>query len=235
MFSRSIRLSATLLFLGTSSAYAQYTSVADSEKQAAVRIEEKMRAAQNALIGTQFWVVPNPHAFIRLVFEEDISTSSSSSSQFVLTDTVSFKVVGFEKGRLGSDYVRIEFSDGKIAYLPQSGAFDLDFKTASLFRNVATKNDPCYDFQECLFTQPPEQLRLAAKARKAKAAAAAAAWKARGGVSIGMTASQVLASNWGKPKKVNRTSGRFGTHEQWVYGGTNYLYLQNGVVTAIQN
>jgi len=33
---------------------------------------------------------------------------------------------------------------------------------------------------------------------------------------------------------INRTTGSYGTHEQWVYGGS-YLYFQNGVLTTIQN
>lgn len=56
----------------------------------------------------------------------------------------------------------------------------------------------------------------------------------RQGVSIGMTKEQVLASSWGRPQKANKTHGRFGTHEQWVYGG-GYLYIENGVLTSVQN
>lgn len=56
-----------------------------------------------------------------------------------------------------------------------------------------------------------------------------------GGVAIGMTAAQVLASTWGKPKDINRTTRASGVHEQWVYGNGNYLYFENGVVTSIQN
>lgn len=38
---------------------------------------------------------------------------------------------------------------------------------------------------------------------------------------------------WGAPDEINRTTTAFGIHEQWVYGG-QYLYLDNGVLTAIQ-
>ena len=55
------------------------------------------------------------------------------------------------------------------------------------------------------------------------------------GVTIGMTPSEVHASKWGKPKSVNRTTSAYGTREQWVYGGGNYLYFENGVLTSIQN
>lgn len=40
---------------------------------------------------------------------------------------------------------------------------------------------------------------------------------------------------WGKPNDVNRTITRSMLYEQWVYGGKNFLYLEDGVVTAIQD
>lgn len=59
--------------------------------------------------------------------------------------------------------------------------------------------------------------------------------RAKGGVSVGMTNAQVLASNWGKPESINRTTFASGEHEQWVYAGFQYLYFEDGVVTAIQS
>ena len=51
-----------------------------------------------------------------------------------------------------------------------------------------------------------------------------------------MTQDQVInGTNWGKPQKVNRTTTRYGTSEQWVYGDGNYLYFEDGVLTSIQN
>ncbi|BCZ47613.1 hypothetical protein psyc5s11_36800 [Clostridium gelidum] len=55
------------------------------------------------------------------------------------------------------------------------------------------------------------------------------------GVSIGMTKSEVLASSWGKPKDINKTTTKYGTNEQWVYSGNRYLYFDNGILTSIQN
>lgn len=54
------------------------------------------------------------------------------------------------------------------------------------------------------------------------------------GVSVGMTQEEVKGSNWGKPKSVNTTITTYGRHEQWVYGGSNYLYFENGRLTSIQ-
>jgi tetratricopeptide (TPR) repeat protein len=55
------------------------------------------------------------------------------------------------------------------------------------------------------------------------------------GVRIGMTKQEVLDSNWGEPKTINRTTTQYGTNEQWVYYGNKYLYFDNGILTAIQN
>jgi hypothetical protein len=51
---------------------------------------------------------------------------------------------------------------------------------------------------------------------------------------IGMTADQVLETIWGKPKDINKTTTANGVNEQWVYGNGKYVYLEDGIVTAIQ-
>ncbi len=56
----------------------------------------------------------------------------------------------------------------------------------------------------------------------------------REGVSIGMTQDEVVASSWGKPRKVNRTTRANSIREQWVYDG-GYLYFQDGILTTVQN
>ena len=54
------------------------------------------------------------------------------------------------------------------------------------------------------------------------------------GVNIGMSMQDALASTWGKPNKVNRTTTATQTREQWVYD-EGYLYFVNGILTTIQN
>lgn len=53
-------------------------------------------------------------------------------------------------------------------------------------------------------------------------------------VKIGMT-SEMCVEAWGKPNDINRTTGSWGTHEQWVYDNDCYLYFENGILTTIQN
>ena len=54
-----------------------------------------------------------------------------------------------------------------------------------------------------------------------------------GKVSVGMYAADCFSA-WGKPDKINRTTTANGVHEQWIYNGHGYLYIDNGILTAIQ-
>jgi hypothetical protein len=54
------------------------------------------------------------------------------------------------------------------------------------------------------------------------------------GVRIGMTKQEVLDSNWGQPKSINKTITKNSEHEQWVYDNYNYLYFDDGILTSIQ-
>jgi len=95
-------------------------------------------------------------------------------------------------------------------------------------------------------TRPaPVPVRTAEEAARAEADQKAAAEKAKldeaafakspagKKVGVGMSAEQVRLS-WGKPEKVNSTVYGRGTHEQWVYGGSQYVYFEDGVMTSLQ-
>lgn len=73
-----------------------------------------------------------------------------------------------------------------------------------------------------------------AKVAREQAKAEAAA-KKKLGVHLGMSPEDVIASSWGRPERVNRTTTALGTREQWVYPSRNYLYFRNGQLEAIQN
>ena len=57
---------------------------------------------------------------------------------------------------------------------------------------------------------------------------------ADGKVRIGMSKEQCRDA-WGNPSDINKTTNAYGTHEQWVYPGGNYLYFDNHTLTTIQN
>lgn len=55
-------------------------------------------------------------------------------------------------------------------------------------------------------------------------------------IKIGMTVEQVRYA-WGRPYKINTTTGSFGTHEQWVMSNninSSYVYFENGLMTSLQ-
>lgn len=83
------------------------------------------------------------------------------------------------------------------------------------------------------YVHSTDPILMSDEAQKKKSDAAANDCKKRGGVSIGMTAAQVYASCWGKPRSVNETITARGKHAQWVYG-SGYLYLDDGIVTSMQ-
>lgn len=55
-----------------------------------------------------------------------------------------------------------------------------------------------------------------------------------GRIYLGMVEREVLAS-WGPPQNVNRTVGKWGIHEQWVYPASTYVYIENGKVASWQD
>ena len=53
-------------------------------------------------------------------------------------------------------------------------------------------------------------------------------------VIVGMRA-EMVRRMWGFPHRINRTTTQNGTSEQWVYGDGVYVYVEDAVVTALQN
>ena len=51
---------------------------------------------------------------------------------------------------------------------------------------------------------------------------------------IGMSELDVKMSSWGEPNEINRTETKYGVREQWVYDDGRYIYLDDGIVTSIQ-
>lgn len=85
-------------------------------------------------------------------------------------------------------------------------------------------------FQEC----QRAALAKGQATQRAKDAKAVDACVRSGGIRIGMTAKQAIANPCsGAPEHRNITVLPGRTDEQWVYPG-GYVYLTNGVVTAVQ-
>ena len=53
-------------------------------------------------------------------------------------------------------------------------------------------------------------------------------------ITTGMTSEQVVAA-WGRPDQINSTQLTTSSHEQWVYGDHDFVYLDDGIVTSWQS
>lgn len=244
--------------LSTGAAFAQqpdtpYVSESDFRKKVEADKNAELFQKLEALRGKTFWYLPNPNAILKIAFFEPSKTGAApesfSAPKFVVQTETSFTVTGYEQGKYNGYYLKLEFPDGKIGYLEVYSLATRYPDEYPLIENLYTDSRN-YDFKEYIYSRPPREIfaakRKAAAERKAKQAKANAERKAnkakadaerkaRCGVKIGMTKAQVLNSNWGNPSHVNRTVNQNGTREQWVYGGGNYLYFDDGKLTAIQN
>jgi hypothetical protein len=55
-----------------------------------------------------------------------------------------------------------------------------------------------------------------------------------GKVHVGMPESMARIA-WGDPETIHSTTTAYGRHEQWCYSWGNYIYVEEGRVTSIQN
>jgi hypothetical protein len=224
-------------------AASQYIYPANADEGVAAKkrsIEGKQReATARKWIGKTIWYEPNASSGSRLTFPNvlpmDGSSASGIQNSFVVTTSTSFKITNAHKvGRVMEDYwFDVTFPDGKTGYLSVK-----DFEEHLYGGRAGFGGDK-------LFTRPPKEViaaerEAAARARGAAAKASADAQAAeearllKGGVRLGMTKEQALASSWGRPRSVNRTTTAAGVREQWVYDH-RYLHFENGVLTAIQD
>lgn len=117
----------------------------------------------------------------------------------------------------------------------------LEDETGKPYKNIYEEEMPlvCGKFQLKSYYDNVKALTLAAKnKRKAdltrKYGASIANLILQGKIRLGMTQS-MCRDSWGNPSDINKTTGSFGVHEQWVYGLNSYVYFENGIITTIQN
>ena len=219
-----------------------YISDNELDSQSKSSVNNKFTSSLNAIRGKTFWIKANPEASSRIKFIEPNSDGNvpkySQEKVFYVKADANFIVIDSAKGDYDT-FLKVKFSDEKIGYLQINPLSSIDPDSYPLIDNLYPGKDADLVYFEYIFSRPPQEAfaaeRKAAAIQKEKQAKKDAAWKARGGVRIGMTKEQVKNSNWGRPNSINRSTGSFGTHEQWIYGGGNYLYFDNGVLTSIQN
>jgi len=117
----------------------------------------------------------------------------------------------------------------------------LEDETGKPYKDIYEDEMPlvCGKFQLKSYYDKVKALDIAAKnKRKAilthKYGASLANLILQGKVRVGMT-KNMCTESWGEPSDINKSSGSWGVHEQWVYGMSSYLYFENGILTSIQN
>lgn len=221
-------------------------SVMGQEKplmKSGAELKKETPSGDESLVGKKLWFVPNPKLYHSLRYGFATSSAAYVREEDRLYPEVplTMEVVGDEGGSRFIGQLQVRLQDGSIAYLDKilipMCLYNLDTKldaaeAAALKLDLACVMKPDNDARELFFRCDPALLVKKLKDRQSKIAANA---KARGGVKIGMTKEQVMASNWGKPSSINRTTSSGRAHEQWCYGGHNYLYFEDGILKTIQN
>lgn len=122
-------------------------------------------------------------------------------------------------------------ADGKVIYqevpCPSGGT---KVNTSGAGQADVNADGSNYYKREAARLTSEENAQTATQARASRISAAILARQ----IVIGMTADEARQS-WGEPSKVNASVGTYGRHEQWVYPGSQYVYVQNGLVTGAQS
>lgn len=234
----AILMTMVVALIGLPRAFAVTYTTPEEEKESAdelVRRKAEKRLA--TYVGKEFWIAPNPKAILRIEFYTSIGENQGASSfdreagLFYPAEVTWFKVIDYvviakylDSPSLDEHYLKIRFEDGKEGFLKMQS-----------YSPTLYKGGERSDSDEYIYSENPANIDKRQAKRHAEAKAAAKARAARGGVRIGMTKNEVLHSNWGRPSEINRTITAGHIHEQWVYGGHNYLYFSNGILIGIQN
>lgn len=207
---------------------AQYTTQSDLDK----RELDKEADQVNWYINRTFWIASKRKAPIRFdFFLEPPPYGSLSPNKFFADSDTSFTVLErvvdkrpskWDRIALYTTVFKIKFLDGKEAFVIGDQLQRSEDATLGHLSRGRKENWSL----EYIYESEPKKLK-AQLARKAG--------PKKEGVSIGMTATNVRASSWGAPAHINRTTTADSVREQWVYSSGGYIYLTDGVITAIQN
>ncbi len=168
--------------------------------------------AKKLYVGRKFWRIGEDWA--------DITDITVSDDQFA---TARF----FYKSATGVGTVDISLSDtNQLSHM------------AHPFKTYFAETDPETErkSQELAAEKELKKQKKALRDKYKKYKWAKKVWNSieTGKVFIGMSKVQATLA-WGEPDSVNRTIGRWGEHQQWVYSDKSYLYFENGILNAIQN
>jgi hypothetical protein len=179
------------------------------------------------LIGKTFWINPNPKAIGRVVFYE---SPTEDAVTFTVDKETSFIATGAERSS-HFKFLTVVFLEGKYGYLKLNWANVGTEKIEKPIEFLLDDRTVISENQEYIFPILPSDFMKSYLAKRKKETKEA---QSKPSPRIGMSAAQVLASNWGEPESINTTITANGNSEQWVYGLRMYIYFRNGRVSAIQ-
>jgi hypothetical protein len=133
-----------------------------------------------------------------------------------------------------ADVIRVRAKSGELvqllaAELPNGDTALLSRDSLAAARAAATRVQKAADRRIAAREQAARRKQLRAKGWSSDIIEAVL----RGAVRIGMTTAMVREA-WGEPDHVNSTLTERGRSEQWVYSVGQYVYVENGLVTAVQ-
>lgn len=136
-----------------------------------------------------------------------------------------------------SSIAYIEALKNDIATRQQKELAEREAKKAELERNKVI-HDSLNTLQAQLQSEKElERIQKFKKERKESLIKKYGKWAgermAEGTIWIGMSETQLLETK-GEPNKINVTQGSWGTHKQLIYADNQYIYVENGKVTAWQ-
>lgn len=153
----SLTIALSLSLLGTSAANAQYLSDADARNKAASEKNARQQSKLDAVIGKTFWYRPgDTSSSLRTEFYENARPIRIGSTyfrdeftgKFYLTKETSFKVLAADFKKL-----KIEFKDGKIAYLEADILAEVgDYP---LIKNLYPGREKASNFRDYIYPDVP--------------------------------------------------------------------------------
>lgn len=235
------RLLTPLIFVATAGVLAPQDARAQFTGDAVRKVEADPIAEAQALVGRTFWTSPHRTEQWAVDFRQD----PRDYKTFRVTEDIQFTVVDVvnalpsSRAFSGFVYLKVVFSDA---------AHTVGYLSLQQFQMKSQLPDnpeaPLFEFNISETKAPRLVAEERAKASKAKIDAELQAIEdnAKRTVEaryahpprIGMTAAQVRASSWGQPQDINTTTTRGRVMDQYVYEW-GYVYLVNGIVTAIQD
>ena len=138
--------------LFSSSAFCQFESrYHDSSKPQ--EIDYAALSILNAEVGKEYWIKANPEAMGRITFGSNLGRLGTQN-QFVVTSDLKFLVLGWQLDAINSPYFKVQFENGKVAYLPANTSWKS--RKQAFYEHVFDGTE-YFKWREYLFRSTPDE------------------------------------------------------------------------------